>query len=216
VSVRSRPFPVVIAAPSGTGKSTLARALVARDPQAVFSVSATTRPPRGYETDGVDYEFVDAAEFARMIDGGELLEWAEVHGHRYGTPVRAVTAAVDRGETVVLDIDVQGARQIRERIPDAVLVFVIPPSGAELVRRLRSRASESEDERRRRLHDARAELHAAADFDYVVVNDDLERAVEALQSIVEAERRRYSRLIEPAAVLERIDAEVTEILERSR
>jgi guanylate kinase len=213
--VRSRPFPVVIAAPSGAGKTSLARALVQRNADIVFSVSATTRPPRSFETDGVDYEFVDAAEFERMARSGELLEWAEVHGHRYGTPARGVSAALDRGYTVVLDIDVQGARQIRQRFPEAVLVFIVPPSGAELVRRLRGRASESEADLRRRLHNARKELHAAGEFDYVVVNDDFERAVSVLQAIVEAERCRFRRLVEPGAELERLDGEVAETMDRS-
>jgi len=211
--VRSRPFPVVIAAPSGTGKTSLARALVERDPQVVFSISATTRPPRPHETDGVDYEFVDEAAFDRMLAAGELLEWAEVHGHRYGTPARGVAAALQRGEIVVLDIDIQGARQIRRAFPDAVLIFILPPSGDELVRRLRGRGSEAPAERRRRLGNARAELHAAGEFDYVVVNDDFEGAVGALQAILAAERRRYDRLVEPDAQLERLDREVANLVE---
>ncbi len=213
--MRSRPFPVVIAAPSGTGKTSLARALVERDPKVVFSISATTRPPRVHETDGVDYEFVDEAEFDRMVAAGELVEWAEVHGHRYGTPERGIAAALARDEIVVLDIDIQGARQIRRAFPDAVLIFILPPSGAELVRRLRGRGSEGVEERQRRLHNARAELHAAGEFDYVVVNDDFEGALGALQAILAAERRRYGRLVDPAAQLERIDREVGNLVDRS-
>ncbi len=211
--MRSRPFPVVIAAPSGTGKTSLARALVERDPKVVFSISATTRPPRVHETDGVDYEFVDEAEFDRMLAASELVEWAEVHGHRYGTPARGIAAALERDELVVLDIDIQGARQIRRTFPDAVLIFILPPSGAELVRRLRGRGSEAAAERRRRLRNARAELHAAGEFDYVVVNDDFEGAVGALQAILAAERRRYDRLLEPEAQLERLDREVANLVE---
>ena len=213
--MRSRAFPVVIAAPSGAGKTSLARALVEREAGVVFSVSATTRPPRVHETDGVDYEFVDGAEFDRMIAAGELVEWAQVHGHRYGTPARGIAAALRRDEISVLDIDVQGARQIRRAFPEAVLIFILPPSGAELVRRLRGRGSESADERRRRLRNARAELHAAGEFDYVVVNDDFEGAVGALQAILAAERRRYERLVEPEAQLERIDREVANLVDRS-
>ena len=213
--MHSRPFPVVIAAPSGAGKTSLAHALVDRNEDIVFSVSATTRPPRSYETDGVDYEFVDAAEFQRMVAADELVEWAEVHGHCYGTPARGIDAALARGQLVVLDIDVQGARQIRRRFPEAVLIFIVPPSGGELVRRLRGRKSEGEPERLRRLRNARAELHAAGEFDYVVVNDELERAVGALQAIVDAERRRYPRLVEPVAELARSDREVGEIVDRS-
>jgi len=215
VTVRSRPFPVVIAAPSGAGKTSLARALVERDPKIVFSVSATTRPPRVHETDGVDYEFVDEAEFDRMLAANELVEWAVVHGHRYGTPARGIAAALARDETMVLDIDVQGARQIRRAFPDAVLIFIVPPSGAELVRRLRGRGTEPESERLRRLRNARAELHAAGEFDYVVVNDDFEGALAGLQAIVSAERRRYGRLLEPEAQIERIDREVADIVDRS-
>ncbi len=213
--MRSRPFPVVIAAPSGTGKTSLARALVERDPKVVFSISATTRPPRVHETGGVDYEFVDEVEFDRMIGAGELVEWAEVHGHRYGTPARGIAAALARNEVVVLDIDIQGARQIRVTFPEAVLIFILPPSGAELVRRLRGRGSEGLEERRRRLQNARAELHAAGEFDYVVVNDDFEGAVGALQAILAAERRRYGRLEDPKAQLERIDREVGDLVDRS-
>ena len=212
--MRSRPFPVVIAAPSGAGKTSLARALVERDPDVVFSVSATTRPAREHETDGVDYEFVDGAEFDRMLAAGELVEWAEVHGHRYGTPAHGIAAALARDELVVLDIDVQGARQIRRSFPEAVLIFILPPSGDELVRRLRGRGSELPEERRRRLRNARAELHAAGDFDYVVVNDDFEGAVGALQAILAAERRRYVRLVDPEAQLERIDREVANLVEQ--
>ncbi len=211
--MRSRPFPVVIAAPSGTGKTSLARALVERDAQVVFSISATTRPPRAHETDGVDYEFVDEAQFDRMLAAGELLEWAEVHGHRYGTPARGIAAALQRDQIVVLDIDLQGARQIRRAFPDAVLIFILPPSGQELVRRLRGRGSEEVEQQRRRLHNARAELYAAGEFDYVVVNDDFEGAVGALQAILAAERRRYDRLVEPEAQLERIDREVANLVE---
>ncbi len=213
--MRSRPFPVVIAAPSGAGKTSLAHALVERDPDVCFSVSATTRQPRVHETDGVDYEFVDDAEFDRMIATGELVEWAEVHGQRYGTPVRAVERPIARGQTVVLDIDIQGARSIRRAFPDAVLIFIVPPTGAELVRRLTGRGTEAEAELRRRLHNACAELHAAGDFDYVVMNDDFERAVAGLQAILAAERKRYTRLIEPGAQLERIEREVADILDRS-
>ncbi len=213
--MRSRPFPVVIAAPSGAGKTSLAHALVERDPDVCFSVSATTRQPRVHETNGVDYEFVDDAEFDRMIAAGELVEWAEVHGHRYGTPARGIARALQGGQTVVLDIDIQGARSIRRAFPDAVLIFIVPPSGAELVRRLTGRGTEAEAERRRRLHNARAELHAAGEFDYVVVNDDFERAVAGLQAILAAERKRYVRLVDPEGQLDRIDREVADIVDRS-
>ena len=214
--MRSRPFPLVIAAPSGAGKTSLAHALVERDPGVCFSVSATTREPRVHETNGVDYEFVDDAEFDRMIAAGELVEWAEVHGHRYGTPARGIARAMASGKTVVLDIDIQGARSIRRAYPEAVLIFIVPPSGAELVRRLTGRGTEAETERRRRLHNARVELHAAGEFDFVVVNDDFERAVAGLQAILAAERKRYARLVDPEAQLQRIDREVADIEDRSQ
>lgn len=188
-----RPFPIVVAAPSGAGKTSLARALVERHADIVFSVSATTRPRRAYERDGIDYRFVDDAGFDALLARGELLEWAWVHGRRYGTPVSSVREALARGETVMLDIDVQGARQIRKKLPEAVLVFVLPPSGDELLRRLHGRASESSEERRTRMRTALDELQAIDDFDYVVVNDDFERALRALESIVTAERHRVTR-----------------------
>ena len=186
-------LPFVLAAPSGAGKTSLARALVERHEDIVFSVSATTRPPRDYERDGVDYHFVDDAGFEAMEQRGELLEWAWVHGRRYGTPLSSVRAALEQGRTVMLDIDVQGARQVREKLPGAVLVFILPPSGPELLRRLTGRASESDDERAARLRTALDELQAADDFDYVVVNDRFEETLSVLEAILTAERHRANR-----------------------
>ncbi len=187
-------FPVVLAAPSGAGKTTLARMAVDRDDDVVFSISATTRPPRPRELDGRDYHFVDDATFDRMIERNELAEWAVVHGHRYGTPRREITGAIERGRTVLLDIDVQGARQVRKMFADALLVFVLPPSAQELDRRLTARASEEPGERRRRLTNARRELEAVPEFDYVVVNEDLDTAYEHLRSILRAEWARVRRI----------------------
>lgn len=216
MSVGESPFVVVIAAPSGTGKTSLAHALVERNGNAVFSISVTTREPRDYETIDVDYRFVDDASFDRLIENGELVEWAEVHGRRYGTPRGGIEDALDRGRTVVLDIDIQGARQIRQVFPDdAVLIFVLPPSGEELNRRLRGRGTEDEDDRRRRIVNARRELPAVREFDYVVVNDDFDRAVRALESILVAERRRVRRQQTLDRELKRLDRELAEILERS-
>ena len=194
-----RAFPVVLAAPSGTGKTTIARALVGAAPEFVFSVSATTRPPRGDERDRVDYHFVDRDAFEAMIEGGDLVEWAEVHGHLYGTPRANLEDAAERGEHVVLDIDVQGARQIRERVPEAVLVFVFPPSLETLLERLDKRGTERPEEVARRLRNARDELERAADFDYVVVNDDLEEAVGAVRAVVRAEAHRPTRALDLTA-----------------
>jgi guanylate kinase len=190
---RHRPFPLVLAAPSGAGKTSLARALVARNADAVFSLSATTRPPRAGETHDVDYFFVDDAGFDDLIEQGELLEWAEVHGRRYGTLRRGIDRALDAGYTVVLDIDVQGARLIRDTLPDAVLVFILPPSVAEMVRRLQERASESAEELATRMRTARAELDAVADFDYVIVNDDFDDALRTIEAILTAEAFRVMR-----------------------
>jgi guanylate kinase len=199
-------FPLVLAAPSGAGKTTLARALVERNRDAVFSISATTRRPRRDERDGHDYFFVDNAEFDRMARDGELLEWAIVHDERYGTPRFGVRNALDRGETVVLDIDFQGARQVRAAFEDAVLVYVLPPSSEELIRRLLKRASEDAAGRRRRLLTAREELAAVEEFDYVVVNDDLERAVLTLEAILRAEACRPGRSIDLEDRLARLRA----------
>lgn len=179
MSERARPL--VLAAPSGTGKTTIARALVGSEPDFAFSVSATTRLPRPGERPGVDYDFVDRETFEERARRGELVEWAEVHGRLYGTPRESLDRAARQGKHVVLDIDVQGAEQIRERIPDALLVFVLPPSVDALVHRLIGRGTESEQELARRLRTALAELETAQGFDRVVVNDHLERTVQLVR-----------------------------------
>lgn len=207
-------FPLVIAAPSGTGKTTLARALVDRHDDIVFSISVTTREPRPREEGGKDYRFVDDAEFVRMIEDHELLEWAVVHGYRYGTPRKGITDALAEDDVVVLDIDVQGARQIRRTFPEAVLVFILPPSANELNRRLTGRGSEQEAERIRRLEGARRELGFAADFDYVVVNDEFQRAMRSLECIIEAERKNVARAKRLGDELQRLDKELGIILEK--
>jgi guanylate kinase len=180
--------PIVLAAPSGTGKTTIAHRLVEGTPEFVFSVSATTRKPRKGERNGMDYEFMGRSEFEGMRDRGELAEWAEVHGNLYGTPMRNFEEATERH--LVLDIDVQGARQIRKRIPDAILVFVIPPSAEVLVSRLTKRGTEADEEVARRLRAAIRELSSAKDFDHVVVNDDLERAVEEIRAVARTGKTR--------------------------
>lgn len=179
---------LVLSAPSGTGKTTLARRLVA-DCDGLFSVSATTRAPRGAERPGVDYEFVDRAEFQRRIDAGELLEWAEVHGNRYGTPRRFAAEAGPGGRLVVFDIDVQGGQQIKARHPEAAAVFVLPPSLEELERRLRGRGTDTDESIVRRLAVATAEIaEGLRTYDYALVNDDLERAYADLAALVRALR----------------------------
>ena len=187
------PFLLVIAAPSGTGKTSLAHALVGAEEHAVFSVSATTRAARAGEREGVDYHFVDDAEFDRMIAAGELVEWATVHGKRYGTPWHAVRSGLQAGNTVVLDIDIQGARHVRQAFPDAVLVFILPPGAEELRRRLEGRNSERLEDLKRRLGNALGELDASSEFDYVVVNEVFERALQTLEAIFHAERHAVAR-----------------------
>jgi guanylate kinase len=186
---------LVLSAASGTGKTTLARRLVQAHPDAEFSVSVTTREPRGAEREGVDYRFVDALTFQRMIEQDQLVEWAEVHDNFYGSPQSVVDRAFSTGGIAVFDIDVQGGRSIRRRYPEAVLVFVLPPSMAELERRLRERGTESEDAIRRRMLAARSELEQGTRvYDYVVVNDTVDRAYGELEAIVSAERSRRGRV----------------------
>ena len=179
---------MVLVAPSGAGKTTLAHRLVAASDRFLFSISATTRAPRGGEQDGVDYYFVSDDDFEAMIDAGELAEWATVHGRLYGTPRAALEAAALRGEHVVLDIDVQGARQIRDSVPDARLIFVLPPSVAVLMKRLTGRGTEGAGEVERRLRSALDELQAASEFEHRVVNDDLDRCLEQIEEIVTGEQ----------------------------
>jgi guanylate kinase len=178
---------VVIAGPSGVGKGTVHARVRAALEDAVLSVSATTRPPRAGEVDGVDYHFVSPQRFEALIEAGALLEWATYAGHRYGTPAAPVRDAVAAGSVVVLDIEVQGALQVKVHDPGALLVFLLPPSLAELERRLRGRGTESDDAVARRLARAREELTEAHRFDVRVVNDDLDRCVaEVLDAIAAA------------------------------
>jgi guanylate kinase len=179
---------LVLAGPSGVGKGSIVRELVARDPTISLSVSVTTRPPRPGEVDGVDYFFVDEDAFDRMVEAGELLEWAEIVGHRSGTPRGFVEDRLAEGRDVLLEIDVVGASQVRERVPGAILIFVEPPSLEELERRLRGRGTETEEAIRLRLETAAWELTQRSWFDQVVVNDELERAADAVTAIIEASR----------------------------
>lgn len=181
----ARARPVVLVAPSGTGKTTLARRLVGDSDPYVFSISATTRPPRPGEKDGVDYHFLPYEEFERRIEAGEFVEWAKVHDRLYGTLSSEMEKAARRGEHVVMDIDVQGARQIREAIPDALLIFVLPPSVDIMMVRLKRRGTEAPDDIARRLVSALEELRAVPEFDHVVVNDDLEECLDEIRAIVE-------------------------------
>ena len=185
---------LVLSSPSGAGKTTLAKRLLAADPGLRMSVSVTTRPPRRGEVDGRDYHFIDAAEFQRLEAAGELLEWAEVHGNRYATPKAAVLAALQAGDDMLFDIDWQGARQIRERMgADVASVFILPPDGAALERRLSTRAQDSEEVVRRRLAAAASEIGHWGEYDYVIVNADLDASSAALAAILAAERLKRTR-----------------------
>jgi guanylate kinase len=185
----SRGTLIVIAGPSGVGKGSLVKSLLARDPDGLsVSVSVTTRTPRPTEVEGRDYVFVSNGEFDRMIADDELLEWAEVFGNRYGTPREAVERRLAQGRDAILEIDVQGAMQVRERLPGALLVFLEPPSMTELEARLRGRETESEERLAVRLATAAQEMEQRGRFDEVVVNDDLERASSQVAAIIGAAR----------------------------
>ena len=192
---------LVLSAPSGAGKTTLARMFLERDPDARFSISATTRAPRGAERDGVDYHFVSGERFDELIAGRELAEWAEVHGARYGTLRSSVEAALAQGHVAVFDIDVQGGTAIQSAFPgETVSVLVLPPSMEELARRLRARSTESGPQIARRLAVAREEIdRAAAAYDYLLVNDELEPALARLRAIVAAARARRAGTSDGAA-----------------
>lgn len=173
----------VIAAPSGAGKTSLLRALMQRRPALAFSVSCTTRAPRAHERDGRDYHFVSRNEFERMIAAGEFIEHADVFGSLYGTRRAVVEASLAEGRDLILEIDWQGARQVRERLPEAVQIFVLPPSRAELAARLRKRATDSAEAIARRLAVSVGEMSHWREFDYVVVNRDFDAALAELQAI---------------------------------
>lgn len=202
------PFPVILCGPSGAGKTTIRDRLLAEagPPGFLFSVSMTTRAPRAGERDGADYRFVPRTRFEKLADSGAMLEHATVHGERYGTPRDNLDRAREAGAHLLLDIDVQGARQVREAVADVLSIFIVPPSAERIARQLRGRGSESPEQLRRRLASARAELGAAAEFDRLVVNDRIEEAVAEVSAHVAkglvpsrrlgaAERRTVERII---------------------
>ena len=193
---------LVISAPSGAGKSTIANALRAAEPELMHSVSVTTRQPRPGETEGVHYYYRSADEFAAMAEAGELLEWAMVFGRGYGTPRAAVEACLEAGRDMVFDIDWQGHRQLRAALPaDVVSLFVLPPSLAVLERRLRARASDDPDEIARRMAAARDEIAHWQEFDHVIVNELLERAIRDARAVLNAARIATARQVGMAGLV---------------
>ena len=192
--VRRRGLLIVLSSPSGAGKSTISRMVLAADREVEMSISATTRPKRPGERDDVDYHFVDDREFDRMIDEGEFVEWAPVFGHRYGTPKAPVKAALKAGRDILFDIDWQGTQQLQAAMgEDLVRIFILPPSMAELERRLRARGTDSEEVIADRMARAASEISHWPEYDYVLINDDVEKCTEAVRAIVIAERLRRER-----------------------
>ncbi len=180
----------VVAAPSGAGKSSLVKALMAADPQIDLSISHTTRAPRGQEQQGREYHFASDAEFDQLLADGALLEWANVHGNRYGTTRQGVEEQLQRGLDVILEIDYQGAFQVRKLFPQAVLVFVLPPSFAELRARIERRGEDSPEKIALRMENAKVEVQQAGKFDFVIINELFEQALLDLRSVVQAQRLR--------------------------
>ncbi len=186
---------LIVSSPSGGGKTTLISRLLTRHPKDLhFSVSHTTRPRRNGEVDGREYHFVSARDFREMVNRDEFLEWAEVHGNLYGTAKREVLPRLQAGQDVVLDIDVQGVRQVKEKHPEAIAIFILPPSAEELARRLRDRGLDDEAQIEKRLANAAREIDEAARYDYAIINDDLEAALQSLEAVVVSVRLRPARL----------------------
>ncbi len=189
-----KPILVVISGPSGAGKTTIIKAVLSRRKDLIFSVSCTTRPRRPGEVHGKDYFFITEQEFRKMIERDEFIEWAEVHGHLYGTPRKFIDKAFKEGKSVLLDIDVQGAMKVMETFSDGVFIFVAPPSMEDLEKRLRKRGTESDEDIKRRLEDAKWELGFMERFEYLIINDDLDDAIDKLNSIITAEGIKIKRL----------------------
>jgi guanylate kinase len=208
------PFLLILSSPSGGGKTTIAHRLIWARDDLEHSISATTRPPRGGEREGVDYYFLSRAEFERRRDDGDFLEWAEYSGALYGTLESEVERILARGRKPVLDIEVQGAGQVRERRSDVVSIFILPPSAAALVSRLEARALDDRESLTRRLAQADSELQQATAYDHVVVNDDLDMAVAAVAAIVDGEVERESHGPELERTISGLRAELTEITQQ--
>lgn len=195
-SISRRGLMLVLSSPSGAGKTTLSRRLLEAEPGLELSVSVTTRPPRRGEVDGHDYRFIDRAAYSRMVEGGELLEWAEVFGHCYGTPREPVEAALTAGRDILFDIDWQGTQQLRDVArSDLVSVFVLPPTIAELERRLRTRAQDTDEIIHARMSQAADEMSHWAEYDYVVINRDVDRAFADIRAVLAAERLKRERQV---------------------
>jgi guanylate kinase len=208
-NLKRRGLMLVLSSPSGAGKSSIARSLIEEERDLLYlSISVTTRPRRPSEVEGIHYHFIDATRFARMRDGGDLLEWAEVHGNLYATPMAPVEEALAKGLDVLFDIDWQGAAQLAVAKPDDVVsVFILPPTMAELQARLERRAEDKADVIARRLKNARDEIGHWTEYDYLVVNSDLNRSVEIVRAILVAERQRRMRQVGLSEFIEQLLAE---------
>lgn len=191
----------VVSAPSGTGKSTLSQRLIERVPDLVFSISVTTRPPRAGEVEGQDYFFVDDAKFDAMVRAGDFVEWVQVYERRYGTSRPWLEEVLASGKDVLLDIETTGALNIRRAIPDAVMIFILPPSVEALEARLRGRGKDSEEQVRLRLQHARHEMELFHAYDYLIVNEDLDRAYRQFESVIWSTRARKERMVGTARAI---------------
>lgn len=189
----SKGFLMIVSGPAGTGKGTVCKELLSRNEDIKFSVSATTRKPRVGEVDGVNYHFLEEEKFKSMIDKGEFLEHAFVHTNYYGTPKQYVLDEIEKGEIVLLEIDVQGALQIKKNYPEAIFIFLLPPSMEELKNRIVNRGTESLEDIERRLKNAYTEINLMTEYDYVVVNHEIDQAVDQVETIVKAEKLKVKR-----------------------
>ena len=208
-AIARRGLMLVLSSPSGAGKTTLSRKLLEADPAVELSVSVTTRKQRPGEIAGRDYHFIDAARFEAMVKQGELLEWAQVFGHRYGTPRAPVQAALANGHDVLFDIDWQGTQQLRDKAaPDLVSIFVLPPSMSDLEQRLRRRAQDPDDVIRTRMATAADEMSHWAEYNYIVINTDIDRAFNEVQTILAAERLKRERQTGLSDFVRRLQAQL--------